>query len=319
MKVAFIGAGAAGSVFACYLKLGGADITLVDPNKEHMDKVAKDGMIFSREGAEDVHVDGFKTSTSAEGIGKMDIVVFMTKTYQLRSAIQGALCCCHENTVAVSLINGLGNDDIMLEFFPPERCIYGSGAIATMLLAPGHCKGFPPKGSMINYGPVKKSELADAAGKFLHDTFALGGCPTHYTYDIATLVWKKAIHNSAVNTVSAVVRMPQGCVEDDEFGRQIYRQVLNEGIAVAKAKSGVDIDLDEFLNGFFLPVISTGHDYFPSMCQDMFMNMRKTEIDALNGAIARYGKELGIPTPTNALLTQLVSCMHGNYDKQYKG
>lgn len=318
MKVAFIGAGAAGSVFACYMKLGGADITLVDPYAEHMEKVAKDGMVFSREGAEDVLVEGFKTACSADDIGKMDIVVFMTKTYQLRSAIMGALGCCHENTVAVSLINGLGNDDTMLEFFPPERCIYGSGAIATMLLGPAHCKGFPPKGHMINYGPVKRSELTDAAGKFMHDAFEAGGCPTLYTYDIATLVWKKAIHNSAVNTVSAVVRLPQGCVEDDEFGRKIYRNVLSEGIAVAKAKSGVEIDMDEFLNDFFLPIISSGHDYFPSMCQDMFMNKRKTEIDALNGAIARYGAELGIPTPTNSLLTELVSCMHANYDKQYK-
>lgn len=283
-----------------------------------MDHVARDGMLFSREGADDVRVSGFRTALSVENIGKMDIVVFMTKAYQLRGAIIGAMPCCGENTVAVSLINGLGNEDVLQEFFPPERCIYGSGTIATMLPEPGHCKGFPPKGTMINYGPVKPSAYTDAAGKFLHDKFAAGGCPTLYTYDIATLVWKKAIHNSAVNTVSAVTCLPQGCVEDNEFGRKLYRQVIAEGIAVAKAKCGIDIDPDEFINSFFLPVISTGHDYFPSMCQDMLMNKRRTEIDSLNGAIAEYAQQLGIAAPTNAVLAQLVSCMQDSYDKQYK-
>ena len=69
MKIAMIGSGAAGSVFASYLRKGRAEeVWLVDPNKAHMDKVAKDGMIFRNpDGA--FHVTGFNTAYSAEEVG----------------------------------------------------------------------------------------------------------------------------------------------------------------------------------------------------------------------------------------------------------
>lgn len=91
MKIAMIGSGAAGSVFACYLRRGGADITLVDPYKEHMDKVAKEGMTFVIYPDQTYHVDGFKTAYNADDIGVMDIVIFMTKTTTLEAAIKTAM------------------------------------------------------------------------------------------------------------------------------------------------------------------------------------------------------------------------------------
>ena len=60
-------------------------------------------------------------------------------------------------------------------------------------------------------------------------------------------------------------------------------------------------------------------DYYPSMCQDALMHKRQTDISVLNGKIAEYGKELGIPTPTNQVLTEIVSAIQNNYDIQYVG
>mgnify|MGYP000842353086 CR=1 FL=1 len=77
MKIAMVGSGAAGSVFASYLRAGGADMTLVDPYKAHMDKVAADGMIFRNPDGE-FHVTGFKTAYSAEGVPQVDIVIILS-------------------------------------------------------------------------------------------------------------------------------------------------------------------------------------------------------------------------------------------------
>ena len=68
MKIAMIGSGAAGSVFASYLRRGGADMTLVDVYKAHMDKVAADGMTFRIDPDQSYHLDGFKTAYSADEI-----------------------------------------------------------------------------------------------------------------------------------------------------------------------------------------------------------------------------------------------------------
>ena len=121
MKIAMIGSGAAGSVFASYLRRGGADITLVDPYQEHMDKVAKDGMTFTIYPDQTFQLTGFKTAYTADDIGIMDIVIFMTKTTTLRSAVESAKPCIGPNTVLVSLLNGLGNEDKLLEFVPGDR------------------------------------------------------------------------------------------------------------------------------------------------------------------------------------------------------
>lgn len=101
MKIAMVGSGAAGSVFASYLRAGGADMTLVDPYKAHMDKVAKDGMKFTIYPDKTTVLTGFKTAYNADDIGIMDIVIFMTKANQLENAIVSAKPCIGPNTVLV--------------------------------------------------------------------------------------------------------------------------------------------------------------------------------------------------------------------------
>ena len=147
MKFAMYGSGAAGSVFASYMRKGGADIILIDRYEEHMKKVAENGMNFTihlQENGEyrDINevLTGFRTYTSAEAAaeaeGKVDVIIYMTKATQLEAAIKDSLPLAGENTVVCSLINGLGNDDNLLKFFPAERCIIGSGVLGTAMPAP---------------------------------------------------------------------------------------------------------------------------------------------------------------------------------------
>ena len=135
MKIAMVGSGAAGSVFASYLRAGGADMTLIDPYKAHMDAVREHGMKFTIYPDKTAVLTGFHTAYTADEVDTMDIVIFMTKANQLESAIQGAKHCIGPNTVLVSLINGLGNDDKLLKFYPASRCMVGSGVIGTALAA----------------------------------------------------------------------------------------------------------------------------------------------------------------------------------------
>ena len=81
MKIAMIGSGAAGSVFAAYLRKGGAELWLVDKYKAHMDKIAADGLVFRTPEGEEV-LTGFHTSATAHDIGTMDIVILMVKATQ---------------------------------------------------------------------------------------------------------------------------------------------------------------------------------------------------------------------------------------------
>ena len=326
MKIAMYGSGAAGSVFASYLRMGGADMVLIDRYKEHMDKVARDGMNFTihhnenGEYVDTVHqLTGFTTYTDAKDCGVVDIIIFMTKATQLDQAVQDAKPCIGPNTVAVSLINGLGNDDTLLKYFPRERCIIGSGVLGTALTGPGCCVSSPAAGVQMNFGGITRSELSDKACEYMEKAFRAGGCEAYWRKDdIYYYVWKKVLINSTVNTVCTVLRLKINQVDADEYGRKLFEEVAREAAAVATAR-GTKIDADEFIKNDLADVIKNVGDYYPSMCQDALMHKRQTEISVLNGKIAEYGDQLGVPTPTNHVLTQLVCCIQNNYDLQYLG
>ena len=328
MKFAMYGSGAAGSVFASYMRKGGADIILIDRYEEHMKKVAENGMNFTihlQENGEyrDINevLTGFRTYTSAEAAaaaeGKVDVIIYMTKATQLEAAIADSLPLAGENTVACSLINGLGNDDNLLKFFPAERCIIGSGVLGTAMPAPGSCVSTPAGGVQMNFGSIKRGELNDAACEEMEKLYRAGGCDAYWRKDdVYKYLWKKIIVNSTVNTVCAVLRMKIGEVEADPFGQQLFHGVIREACAVATAR-GTALDPDEFIANDHNDIVTNIGDYYPSMAQDMLFNHRQTEIDVLNGKIAEYGAELGIPCPVCTTLSTDVRAIQGNYDKQY--
>ena len=327
MKFAMYGSGGAGSVFASYLRRGGADIILIDRYAEHMRKVAADGMTFTvhlQEGGayRDITevLQGFRTYTSAEEAlaaeGKVDVIIYMTKATQLIDAIRDSAPVVGESTVAVSLINGLGNDDNLLKTYPAERCVIGSGVLGTALPEPGHCVSTPAGGVQMNFGPIQKSELTEAACAEMLRCFRGGGLDAYWRKDdIYKFIWKKVIVNSVVNTVCFVLRLKINEVEADPSGRELFHGVIREACAVATAR-GTHLDADEFIANDHMDIVTNIGDYYPSMCQDAF-NHRQTEIDVLNGKIAEYGKELGIPTPTCSVLSQVVRAIQANYDRQF--
>lgn len=102
MKIAMIGSGAAGSVFASYLNKGGAELWLVDRYKAHMDKVAECGMTFLSPSGEEL-LTGFHTAASAEDIGVMDMVILMVKATQTDGIMPSVMPCIGRETVVVSL------------------------------------------------------------------------------------------------------------------------------------------------------------------------------------------------------------------------
>ena len=134
--------------------------------------------------------------------------------------------------------------------------------------------------------------------------------------DIRPFVWKKAISNSGYNTLSALLRLKVGDFLDKEEGVRLIQSVWEEGCAVCEAVTGTDLrkDLEEEL-----PRLKEGFaTYYPSMAQDVLIHHRQTEVQLLNGAIVRYGREAGIPTPVNEALTRMISCIQAAYDRQYQ-
>ena len=315
MKIAMIGSGAAGSVFACYLKKGGAEMTLVDRYQRHMDACRESGLRFVTPEGEEL-LTGFQTASSAAQLDVQDLVILMVKATQTEGLIPDLRHCVGPETVVVSLQNGLGNDELLSRYFPPENILYGFGTIGTELPEPGKCVSKPESGVIMRFGAVKDSPLSRRAGQWLEQCFKAGGCSTVFESDIRPFVWKKAISNSGYNTLSALLRLKVGDYLALEAGEELLKSVWAEGCAVCRAVTGVDL-WPEMLEE--LPRLKQGFaTYYPSMAQDVLIHQRQTEVQLLNGAIVRYGEACGIPTPINEALTRMITCIQASYEKQYQ-
>lgn len=315
MKIAMIGSGAAGSVFACYLKKGGAEMTLVDRYQRHMDACRESGLRFVTPEGEEL-LTGFQTAASAAQLDVQDLVILMVKATQTEGLIPDLRHCVGPETVVVSLQNGLGNDELLSRYFPPENILYGFGTIGTELPEPGKCVSKPESGVIMRFGAVKDSPLSRRAGQWLEQCFNAGGCSTVFESDIRPFVWKKAISNSGYNTLSALLRLKVGDYLALEAGEELLKSVWAEGCAVCRAVTGVDL-WPEMLEE--LPRLKQGFaTYYPSMAQDVLIHQRQTEVQLLNGAIVRYGEACGIPTPVNEALTRMITCIQASYEKQYQ-
>ena len=315
MKIAMIGSGAAGSVFACYLKKGGAEMTLVDRYQRHMDACRESGLRFVTPEGEEL-LTGFQTAASAAQLDVQDLVILMVKATQTEGLIPDLRHCVGPETVVVSLQNGLGNDELLSRYFPPENILYGFGTIGTELPEPGKCVSKPESGVIMRFGAVKDSPLSRRAGLWLEQCFNAGGCSTVFEPDIRPFVWKKAISNSGYNTLSALLRLKVGDYLALEAGEELLKSVWAEGCAVCRAVTGVDL-WPEMLEE--LPRLKQGFaTYYPSMAQDVLIHQRQTEVQLLNGAIVRYGEACGIPTPVNEALTRMITCIQASYEKQYQ-
>ena len=239
----------------------------------------------------------------------------MVTATQTADVMPDVMHCVGPDSVLVSLQNGIGNDEILAKYVPAGRIMYGAGVIGTELKGPGVCVSKPEDGIQMFFGAVEKSPQTDRAGKYLQETFEAGGCHASFEDDVRVLLWKKAITNSGYNAVCTVTRLRLHFVMENDWGMKLLMNVWKEGCAVAKAL-GVG-DIWPLIEGDIENLRENLGDYYPSMAQDAVIHHRRTEIDVLNGAIARYGERLGVPTPYNSVLADIVSCVQDNYNNQY--
>ncbi len=316
MKIGIIGAGRMGSLVAGNATAGGAECFLIDPWKEHVDVINSKGLtIYNNE--EEPYVTHCKAFTSAGQIGQiMDLLVVLVMGQHTRTALQAAMCLADEHTYCLTLQNGMGNVEVIEEFFPKERVLYGIMPYGGTVLAPGVVKTLTTPGDKSHFGCAGVEEPNEFMEEFAAAMRSRGlEFFAENRSDVDSAVWYKMAINCSGNPVCAVTRLALGPYTHSSATAPIEVALFMEVATVAKVK-GVNIDNWSWHTGRKLPKESKMFWHLPSTAQDVKAK-RKTEIEFLNGAIARMGDELGIPTPYNHMITALVKIVEENYDNQF--
>ena len=315
MKTAIIGAGIMGSTLGSYLAEAGAkDVWLVDPFKAHIDAINERGLdVIGYSGKEWTKTEKtlrINAVTSPEQIGEtVDFVFYCVKMPHLKEAVRQAKCISGQDTIHISLLNGIGSADVLLEEYEADHVAYGVVHGGGAILAPGKLhRDFRPGVSEIIIGLASKntSEKLDQFAELLSVT----ECPFLVRENVDYDVWAKMINNCVGNSICAVTRMTLGTLFNDLNAVELADKVEAEVRAVAKAE-GVEIPSTGKNFGKF----PKEAQHVPSTAQDI-INKKQTEIETINGAVCALGRKHGIPTPYNDCLTLLVNFIQANFDTQ---
>jgi 2-dehydropantoate 2-reductase len=302
-RVLVAGAGALGSVFGGFLRRAGHDVTLLG-RRRHLDAIAASGLAV--DGIWGAHlVGGFGLAVEpSEIVGPFDLVLVAVKSYDT-AAIAAAIRHAADAAVVVSLQNGLGNVEALAEVFGPGRVLGARVIFGAEIPLPGRARVTVYAAPTMLGSPWSREPSADCLR--WSRAFDQAGIPSQPTDRILAFLWGKVLYNAPLNPLGALLKVPYGVLGDHPATRAIMDEVIDEGFRVARA-DGVELlweSAEACRRHFYDDLLPPTYDHRSSMLQDLERG-RPTEIDAINGWICRRGEALGIPTPTNRLLTRLV-------------
>ena len=298
MKICIIGTGAMGSVYAGLLGDTDNEVWAIDRWQAHIEAIRNNGLRV--EGKSGDRTVNLKATTNAKEAGTCDLVIIATKAMHVVEAAESVKPIVDQNTIVLTIQNGLGSFEKVADILGPQRVIVGiAGGFGASIKKPGHVHHnsmeFVHLGEL--NGPVT-TRLAEVA-----QIWDDAGFNVKVFDDIHQLVWEKLICNACFSGTCAITEMTVGDVMADENAWQVASGCATEAFNVAKAR-GIHIDFDdpvEYVSNFGSKI----PDARPSMLLD-HLEGRPSEIDVINGAIPREGEKVGVATPINTVVSALV-------------
>ncbi len=296
MKIVVIGAGAMGSSYGGLLASSGQSLSLVDTWTEHVQSIQRHGLKLT--GARGDHRIEVAAMTQCPDEAWADLAIIFVDSNATEAAARTAADVLRPDGWAVTFQNGIGNVEKLQAALGTERVAGGSSMCSAAMRAPGHAE-------LTHIGPTA---IGEPDGRPSPRTAALSGLleaaglPAQVDEDIMAKIWGKFVLNACVNAICATTGLRLGEMarlpELDAF----QDRIIDEALAVTEAKRIrlPDPDIRATIKRHCWTKFSK-----PSMLQHVEAG-RKTEVDAINGALLREARALGVAAPYNEALTALL-------------
>jgi 2-dehydropantoate 2-reductase len=303
MKTVIMGAGAMGSLFGGLLTLSGEDVWLVDIWKENIDAMRSKGLKVEDRGK--IEIIPVKATTEVSSAGTADVVLFFVKTYHTEKAVSDVLVLQKENTVFLTLQNGLGNEEAICKQVDRRKVVLGVTGQGATLLGPGHIRH---AGWGKTYVGELDEKITDRVTQ-IAQVFRKAGIETEVSSHVHDLVWEKLLVNVGINALAALTGLKNGQLLDYPETVRLMEALVSEAVEVARRK---EIQIDENPMNRVKAVIEATRENRCSMGQDLDYK-RRTEINAINGAVVKEAERFGILVPYNQMITDLIKVIEKRF------
>ena len=290
--VLIVGTGALACLFAARLSASGVPVTMLGTWKEGLAALRLHGVMLVRPSGK---IEKFEVDVIEPGDEfKAKFALLLVKSWQTERAVNNLVDVLELDGLALTLQNGLGNYEVMAEVLGEERSALGSTTTGATLLSSGRVRpggdGVISLGKHPNIGPLK--EIMKGAGFAVEDAD-----------DLDALVWSKLVINTAINPLTAVLEVANGELIRRSSAKELMGKLAIETAEVAETL-GVKLTFTDPVQAAEAVAERTDSNH-SSMYQDIIRGA-PTEIDAICGAVTKVGDGLGIDTPANKIMHQLI-------------
>jgi len=296
--VAIVGLGALGSLLAGLLARAGVPVTGVCRSKQHRQAIEASGLLL-RDAAGESQLR-FPVFEELPGDQSYALVLVLVKSFDTEAAARSLAGRIHPQTPVLTLQNGLGNAEALAVHLAPDQILAGTTTFGALREAPGIVR-------LTGRGECEIGAWRPAAEKYLPQVkqlFARGGIECRFTSQVAAALWRKLAVNAVINPLTALLRVPNGELLELPGLEPVFGAVVEELWRVA-TRHHIALPTPPELEAEVRRVCQLTALNRSSMLRDVEQG-RPTEIDAINGAVVRWGRERGVLAPVNEALAGLV-------------
>jgi len=297
MRIAVVGTGGVGGYFGGRLASTGADVSFI-ARGAHLAALRSNGLrIVSPKG--DAHVPNVTATDNPRNIGPVDVVLFTVKLYDADAALALLPPLIGPATVVLPLQNGVDGSDIVMRAVGREHTVGATCYVSALISEPGVIRHTAM--DHLLFGELDGSRSARLERLF--EACRRTNFQTTLSVDITVDIWTKFTRLSVLSGMTAVTRSPVGVIVNDPDLFEMLKAAVAEAVAVARAK-GVAVRAD-MVDDTARAYQALPYQTKASMLVDL-ENGRRLELPWLSGAVARIGREVGVPTPIHTFIATVL-------------
>lgn len=297
-RIAVVGAGGVGGYFGGRLAKAGLAVTFIARGATLEALRTKGLRVESING--DFTLESVKATDDCESAGKFDVILMTVKSWQLHDVAVKLVPMVGRDTVVIPLQNGVDAPDVLATILGAPQVLGGLCGIVSFVVEPGHIRHAASEPFMM-FGELDNRRTARV--ERLRELFVSAGVKADIPHDIHRSMWSKFLFIASLSGIGALTRVPIGEWRTVPEVRLIVDRSLREVVAVAEAR-GIDLGADAVERTWahydVLAAASTS-----SLQRDM-MEGKPSELDAQLGAVVRFARDSGVPTPVTEVLYHLL-------------
>jgi 2-dehydropantoate 2-reductase len=303
MRIAVMGTGGVGGYFGARLAQGGSDVVFV-ARGAHLAALREGGLIVESK-LGDVSLPKVQATDDPSTLGPVDLVLICVKLWDMEAAAHVVSAIVGPTTAVLSLQNGVQKDDVLRDILGSEPVLGGVSYIASTIVRPG---------VISHTGTVQKLVLGEYDGRrsaraeaFL-EACRRGGIDVELSLDVRKAIWEKFVFLVGLSATTTTIRLPIGPIRTNRRTRRFLLDIMREVIAVGQAH-GVALSA-EYAEDRLAYCDGLPAEMFSSMYHDLEHGNR-LEVDWLSGGVVELGQVVGVPTPLNRALSDILA-LHAN-------